>query len=268
MILISPPIEDQKSECHDGKQRSYCETHSEQKQAHIGDNEADTTTLAPGQYLQGTAFKFRTLKEIVRFEPVILNDGLLASFEFYDGSHPTLPSINLTSLDVNRWKMAWRVSQLYKEDDELRLCYRQWFLLERYENWPNLYEVLDEIPIVLGFIAAAIIYGGLHALAWFAHFDSYTEQLLWRISACVVMGGLLPIFALTKSAAPIIRLESSSKLLTKCVYLSLLLAFYMLVSVYALARAYLVVECFIDLSHLPAGVYDVPNWAAYFPHIS
>lgn len=164
--------------------------------------------------------------------------------------------------------MAWRASQLYKEDDELRLFCRRRFLLERYENWPDLHEVLDEIPIVLGFIAAALIYGGLHALAWFAHFDSYTEQLLWRISACVVMGGLPPIFVLTKSASPVRRFASSSKLLTKCVDLSLLPAFYMLVSVYALARAYLVVECFINLSHLPAGVYDVPNWAAYFPHIS
>lgn len=172
MILISPPIEGKKSECHDGKQKSYCETHSEQGQAHIGDNEADTTTL----YLQGTAFKFRTLEEIVRLEPGIYNDGLLASFEIYDGSHPTLPSISLTSLDVSRWKMAWRASQLYKEDDELRLRYRRRFLLERYENWPDLQEVLDEIPIALGFTTAALISGWLHALAWFAHLDSYTEQ--------------------------------------------------------------------------------------------
>lgn len=134
MILISPPIDDRKSECHDGKQKSYCETHSEQEQAYIGDNEADTTTLAPGHHLQDTNFKFRTLEEIVKFERGVLNDGLWASFETYDGSHPTLPSINLTSLDVSRWKMAWRASQVYKEDDELRLCFRRSFLLQRYEN--------------------------------------------------------------------------------------------------------------------------------------
>ena len=37
---------------------------------------------------------------------------------------------------------------------------------------------------------------------------------------------------------------------------------------YILARAYLAVECFINLSHLPAGVCNVPRWAAYFLHIS
>lgn len=35
-----------------------------------------------------------------------------------------------------------------------------------------------------------------------------------------------------------------------------------------LARAYLAVECCICVSHLPAGVYDVPDWSAYLPYAS
>ena len=38
--------------------------------------------------------------------------------------------------------------------------------------------------------------------------------------------------------------------------------------VYILARAYLVVECFINVFHLPAGVFKTPEWSTYFPHIS
>ena len=82
------------------------------------------------------------------------------------------------------------------------------------------------------------------------------------------MGGLPLIFILVASTLPIARFASGSKLLEGCVNLFLPLAFYMLLAAYALARAYLVVECFINLSHLSAGVYDVPNWAAYFPHMS
>ena len=37
------------------------------------------------------------------------------------------------------------------------------------------------------------------------------------------------------------------------------LAFLALTLAYILARAYLAVECFINLSHLPVGVYDVPS---------
>lgn len=37
---------------------------------------------------------------------------------------------------------------------------------------------------------------------------------------------------------------------------------------YTLARVYLVVECFINLAHLPDGAYQVPQWAQYVPHIA
>ena len=34
------------------------------------------------------------------------------------------------------------------------------------------------------------------------------------------------------------------------------------------ARVYLVVECFIGLFHSPDGVYNLPPWSAYVPHIT
>lgn len=37
---------------------------------------------------------------------------------------------------------------------------------------------------------------------------------------------------------------------------------------YALARLYLVVECFISLAHLPEAAYQVPRWSQYVPHIA
>jgi hypothetical protein len=37
---------------------------------------------------------------------------------------------------------------------------------------------------------------------------------------------------------------------------------------YTVARVYLVVECFINVAHLPDGAYQVPRWAQYVPHIS
>jgi len=40
------------------------------------------------------------------------------------------------------------------------------------------------------------------------------------------------------------------------------------VLLYVLARAFLVVECFINLGHLPDSAYDVPQWTQYLPSIS
>ncbi|MBE3048490.1 hypothetical protein IMZ48_39510 [Candidatus Bathyarchaeota archaeon] len=36
---------------------------------------------------------------------------------------------------------------------------------------------------------------------------------------------------------------------------------------YILARTYLVVECFINVAHLPDGAYQMPQWSQYVPHI-
>jgi hypothetical protein len=37
---------------------------------------------------------------------------------------------------------------------------------------------------------------------------------------------------------------------------------------YAICKAFIVVECFIMLAHLPETTLAVPQWAAYIPHIT
>lgn len=237
-----------------GQANANHETHSEQETAHDGDNEGGSTFLAPGQIVQGTGWKLR--KEYVKG---------------HNESHPPLPNISLTTQDVTRWKMAARAHHF---NGSLNL------VVLRCENSLSVdafYELLES----LSFSAAALIYGGLHALAWFAHFDSPTEQLLWRISACVVMGGSPVIFVFDryptqlqigrrkinrhrriKSLNPVWNfLGTLIEDLLRILRVLILLA-------YIQARAYLVVECFINLSNLPAGAYDVPTWSAYVPHIA
>ena len=126
--------------------------------------------------------------------------------------------------------------------------------------------IFDDPQIGLGFSAAALMYGGLHVLAWNAHFDSYIQQLLWRISASVVAGGL-PVIFVAAILADKLDVESSTLQLADVIFLTFVFVGFLLLLAYTLARGYLVVECFINLAHLPAGVYDVPQWAAYFPHI-
>ena len=182
----------------------------------------------------------------------------------YKDSPSPLPTISLTNQDVTRWKMAWRAVQEYGQsynragefDDEK-------IIVHRCKDWPNMVDYLEELPIALDFSAAALVYSGLHALTWVAHFDSTTAQLLWRISACVVMGGapiILALLSLTENYLDNLYHGIGfffGRILVGLVWLA-----------YVLARGYLVIECFINLSHLPAEVYDVPTWSTYFPHIS
>lgn len=181
---------------------------------------------------------------------------LLESFDRYSGSHPTLPELSLTAKEVTRLRMGWRAFRFIKPGSIWDMSAA---LTQCCKDWPDIDEIFS-LPIGIGFTTVALVYGGLHALAWFAHFDSTTEQLLWRISACVVMGGF-PVF---------LALSVATDRLSNKYYMEMvpLIAVYFLLLAYTLSRAYLVVECFINLSHLPAGVYDIPQWATYFPHIS
>lgn len=103
-----------------------------------------------------------------------------------------LPKIRLSCPDITRWKMAWRTVQAFKFRKGDGTRYRILIsnaITSRCQDWPEL-DNLRSFSVGLGFSTASFIYGGLHALAWLAHFDSSTEQVLWRGSACLVMGGV------------------------------------------------------------------------------
>ena len=243
-----------------GQDNSNYNTNVEPDTEHGQDNETGSTIWTPGQILKGTGFRAINLKNI------IVRSNLWESFDNYNGSHKPLPKISLTTQDVTRWKMVWHAFQPLVPSD------RHWWYMGKYDteavlprckDWPDVYDITEDLLTAFGFGAAALIYGGLHASAWFADFDSSTEQVLWRISACIVMGGIPLAFALHrvfdyKRSSKLSKLRDS--IVHGAIWISLL--------AYVLARAYLVIECFINLSHLPAGVYDVPSWSAYFPHIS
>lgn len=178
---------------------------------------------------------------------------LLQSYDSYSGSHPTLPELTLTAEDVTRYRMAWRARKL------IGTYQISGAITQRCKDWPDMDDIL-ELPIAIGFTTVALVYGGIHALAWLAHFDSSTEQLLWRVSACAVMGGFPVSLTLLEAYERLSHKYYGDTVFYYGAYFVLLL--------YVLARAYLVVESFINLSHLPAGAYDVPQWATYFPHIS
>lgn len=230
------------------------------------ENEAGSTILIPGQTLQGTGFK-------------PMDRGNLATCFNIKDTIGHVPPISLTTEDVTRYKMAWRGLQFYQHLDIFPThsvstwsmeSWSQYILdpfVQRCTDWSDVGSDSFQLPLRLGFTTSGLIYGGLHALAWFAHFGSSTQQLLWRISACMVMGGFPVYWVLVESFEISDRITWTYELDKKFEWF-LLITVALVALAYMMARAYLVVECFINLSHLPAGVYDNPKWASYFPHIS
>ena len=228
------------------------------------------TTLRPGQVLKHTGFRVRGLDQILSSHRYRERVGQIIEQCF--AQDIPVPRLDLTLHGVTRWKMAWREIQRSPPSknrmvDSFRAINKA--MVKRCKDWPDTRDMV-ELPIAVTFSAAALIYGGLHALAWHAYFKSPIEQLLWRISACVVMGGM-PLLLLSFKLDD--RLRRTFRYLTTFIHRDLhefiyVVLMLLLFSAYVLARAYLVVECFISLAHLPAEVYDVPSWASYFPHIS
>ncbi|KAI4190178.1 MAG: hypothetical protein LQ346_004963, partial [Caloplaca aetnensis] len=123
----------------------------------------------PGKLIPGTAIRIR--------------DTLEGDVVTETGFRPPLPRINLTEQDINRWNMAKRAAEsnpASKLEDESRLVDYNLPFRRRCRDGSDLFCIF-KIPTATGFSAAAVVYGGLHALAWFAHFGSPTQQLLWRI---------------------------------------------------------------------------------------
>ena len=247
------------SEKYDGEQTNgnYI-TQSEQGTRHDEDSEMNGTLLRPGKILQGTNFRLKSnlINDWERFATL----GVEAC--------PCFPALELTSSDVTRWKMA---SRHEKRHPMVPNRFRS-----RCGNWPEVAAIFD-LPVALGFSGAALIYGGLHALAWSAHFDSFTEQLLWRMSACMLMGGFPVCYIIIGICRRALRWLENRHLSQLGVLRQKVFTYiegfvagfvYLILLAYILARAFLVIESFINLSHLPAGAYDVPRWSAYFPSIS
>ena len=159
------------------------------------DNETNRVTLAPGDYLVGTLFKAPVPEDEPYFGFDFRRKTWIKWYKKLQSlAEVKLPEIRLSSRDVTRWKMAWRAIQAFTLSKHPLLAYGSIgpdAITLRCKDWPEM--DFDQFSVALGFSAAAFIYGSLHALAWFAHFDSLTEQFLWRISACLVMGGI-PVF--------------------------------------------------------------------------
>jgi hypothetical protein len=148
--------------------------------------------------------------------------------------------------------------------DEKQKGLRDVHLIDRVRNIPLAPDSGTWKPTI-GIAVAALIYGGLHMTAWGAPMSA-TRRLWWRIASLAVsFSGLayIPYGVLTDRdpGRPWPWGETWTDIARGICMIVPTLA-------YSVARIFLVVECFINIRHLPASTFEVTRWSRYFPHIS
>ena len=222
----------------------------------VGGGPNNPTTSKDGRLMPGTRARLRGVGEIAQ--------------EFSELDIPTLQGFGdrekFSGEDDNAWKLVWKLCALLPDRFPDESIYPGWgfLLIQQCKDWPEIDDIAYDHPFQFGIGAATVIYGGLHTVAWFAHFNTLAEQTLWRVCSCLVIGGFPTLCLLFKRHYWYFQ----NKFLRHKFWGLLAVLQIATIFVYMVARAYLLVECFINLAHLPADVYNVPSWSSYFPHIS
>lgn len=113
-------------------------------------------------------------------------------------------------------------------------------------------------------------------LAWEGPFRGYTEMVLWRGSGIGVGAAavalvlqfllidLIPIFYYPKDGSKWLK----GPFVASIVVITVLVLLLPVMALFVMAcRLCLVVESLVRLAYVPDGVFELPNWALYFPHI-
>lgn len=105
--------------------------------------------------------------------------------------------------------------------------------------------------------AMGVLFGGIHCIAWFFHFPTLLEKLLWQ-AACflmVILPAATVAFTLMVSKGgsipgPIMKF-----------------AFSVLFVLYTIARLFLFAFAFTTLRDLPPDTYTTVHWTTFVPHM-
>jgi hypothetical protein len=107
-------------------------------------------------------------------------------------------------------------------------------------------------------LAAGVVFGAIHCMAWTFDVLSPAETFLWRISSAAIT--ILPVFLfLAYLGYNLLRMK----------LLELPLIVFMVYSgfLYVGARILTLILAFMSLASLPPGALEAVQWTAWFPHI-
>ncbi|KAF1848523.1 uncharacterized protein K460DRAFT_238274, partial [Cucurbitaria berberidis CBS 394.84] len=158
----------------------------------------------------------------------------------------------------------------------------QLFRTQKYRTYETTRQCIEVIRLsllpvgIFGFSSAVVflVVGAIHLAAWNFEFPSLFECWAWRVCS-IVIATIVPISWLL--TAVLLRvttdqwwdgLEGKDTLeeFRTVRWISMAIQGFA-VTLYSLARLYLLVEVFMGLRASPMGVYKTPEWSNFLPHV-
>jgi hypothetical protein len=115
-------------------------------------------------------------------------------------------------------------------------------------------------------LAAGVVFGAIHCIAWSFDFGSRTELLLWRLSSIAIT--VVPALFVLAFGIGLIAHKGFLKNIFVFV-LGVLVIFVLPFSalLYVAARLTTVILAFTNLASLPPGAYQTVHWTTLIPHL-
>jgi hypothetical protein len=111
--------------------------------------------------------------------------------------------------------------------------------------------------LILAEILIAMVFGGIHCIAWSFSFPTRMEQILWRASSIAIIS--IPLFIL------VLALAFDFLVLVPDFVGSLFTFFPPLI--YVVSRFMLLILSFISLRSLPLSAFYTVHWTTFIPHV-
>jgi hypothetical protein len=111
-------------------------------------------------------------------------------------------------------------------------------------------------------LAAGVVFGAIHCVAWSFPFLSHTEAFLWRLSSVAITAvPVLLVMAIALGVLMEVAADEFWGILTGAAFMSLFGLSYVT------ARFTTVVLAFINLASLPPGAFQAVHWTTLLPHL-
>jgi hypothetical protein len=232
-------------------------------------------------------------------EPDYLHESLVyCGFAFpisHSGELPNHIYMNWTEAHFRRLELASEAVQKFGLYDKFKKIHPLWkmrdCLTARSRNRPSSETIfeppyvgenlkwLDKLELTFStftgsFALAGLFYGSVHLLVWNRPFRGEIHELLWKMSSLTILMSGIPVvigcFCFEMHEANMSQVLGWSRSMRNLVFIGVFLfggisALFTLF--YAFCRTFIIIECFLDVFHLPDSAFEVPKWSQYFPHV-